>query len=90
VTEEDLETNEGEEVDLLTTLLDLSGWEVNDKEKEKELSSLLFDKDVSNLTTIPSQTRVTHQILSHCRPFQVLHQVFTVPFRVEYLRLRTQ
>ena len=44
VTEEDLETNEGEEVDLLTTFLDLSGWEVNDKEKEKELSSLLFDK----------------------------------------------
>jgi hypothetical protein len=38
VTETDLETTEGEEVDLLVTLLDLMDWEVHDKEKEKELT----------------------------------------------------
>jgi len=37
VTEEDLETTEGEDVDLLTVLLEMVGWEVNDKEKEKGL-----------------------------------------------------
>ena len=40
VTEEDFETTEGEGVDLLPELLDLTVWsEVqNDKEKEKELT----------------------------------------------------
>ena len=33
-----METTEGEEVDLLAALLELEGWEVNDKEKQKELS----------------------------------------------------
>jgi hypothetical protein len=41
----DLETPEGEEVDWLVTLLDLTGWEDNDiEEKEKWLSWLLLDK----------------------------------------------
>ena len=31
-------TTEGEEVDLLGALLELVGWEVEDKEKEKELA----------------------------------------------------
>ena len=39
VREEDLETNEGEGVDLLAELLDLEGWsQVNDEETEKTLS----------------------------------------------------
>jgi hypothetical protein len=38
VTEEDLETTEGEDVYLLSRLLELTDWsEVEDKEKEKEL-----------------------------------------------------
>ena len=37
--EEDLETNEGEGVDLLAELLELAGWsQVNDEETEKDLS----------------------------------------------------
>ena len=36
VTEEELETTEGEEVDLLTALLEMTDWEVKDQEKEKE------------------------------------------------------
>jgi hypothetical protein len=44
VTEEDLETTEGKEVDLLATLLELVGWVVNNKERQKELSWLLFHK----------------------------------------------
>ena len=32
-----METTEGEEVNLLTMFLELVGWEVNDKEKEKKL-----------------------------------------------------
>ena len=38
VTEEDLGTTEGEDVDLLSRLLELEGWDLNDKEKEKKLS----------------------------------------------------
>jgi hypothetical protein len=39
VSEEELETTEGEGVDLLAQLLELVGWsEVNDKETEKDLS----------------------------------------------------
>ena len=37
MTEEELGTTEGEEVDLLTTLLQLEGLEVEDKEKKKDL-----------------------------------------------------
>ena len=32
MTEEDLETTEGEEVDLLVTLLEMEDWEVEDNE----------------------------------------------------------
>ena len=39
VSEEDLETTEGEGVDLLVELLELEGWgQVNDDEMEKDLS----------------------------------------------------
>jgi hypothetical protein len=33
VTEEDLETTEGDDVDLLVTLLEMEDWEVEDTEK---------------------------------------------------------
>ncbi len=38
MTEEELETTVGDEVDLLCTFWELVGWEAEDKEKEKELS----------------------------------------------------
>ena len=39
VSEEELDTTEGEGVDFLTELLDLTGWpQVNDEETEKDLS----------------------------------------------------
>ena len=38
VTEKDLGTTEGEDLDLLSRLLELEGWDLNDKEKEKKLS----------------------------------------------------
>ena len=42
VSEEELETTEGEGVDLLTQFLEMVGWsEVNDNESEKDLPSLL-------------------------------------------------
>ena len=44
VTEEELGTTEGEEVDLLTTLLELEGLEVEDKEKKKDLDWWFVDK----------------------------------------------
>ena len=34
---EELETTEGVEVDLLVTLSGLKGWEVQDKEKKKQI-----------------------------------------------------
>ena len=38
MTEEDLETSEGEWVDLHDKLMKLSGWKVVDKEKENDLT----------------------------------------------------
>ncbi len=40
-----METTEGEEVDLRATLSGLKGWEVQNKEKKKQIIALLyFDK----------------------------------------------
>ena len=49
-------------------------------------------EDASNgaVTPIPHQRRLTHQILKHWQPFQVLQQTFTVSRRVEQLRRRMQ
>jgi hypothetical protein len=44
---------------------------------------------VSNMTTIPSQDRVTIQILEQWHPFQDLKLTLTVSRRPEQLRLRT-
>jgi hypothetical protein len=47
-------------------------------------------EDDSNMTTIPSQHRVTMQILEHWQPFQDLKLTFAVSCRAEQLRLRMQ
>ena len=45
MSEEELETSEGEGVDLLDQLLELVGWsQVNDKETEKDLSFYYLTK----------------------------------------------
>ena len=51
---------------------------------------LVRGEDASNMPTIPSQKRITTQILKNWRPFQVLKQAFAVSRRAEQLRLRTQ
>ncbi len=45
--------------------------------------------DDSNMTTIPSQHRVTMQILEHWQPFQDLKLTLAVSRRAEQLRLHT-
>ena len=63
VCEEDLETTEGEGVDLLSQLLELVGWpQVNDKETEKDLSLLLFDKLGSTWTVFCLYTLSTRTL----------------------------
>ena len=47
-------------------------------------------EDGSNMTTIPSQHRVTMQILDHCQPFRDLKLVFAGSRRAEQLGLRSQ
>ena len=47
-------------------------------------------EDDSNMTTIPTQKRLTLQILNHWRPFQVFQQTFSVSHRSEHLLLRKQ
>ena len=50
------------------------------------------EEDGSNIpvTPIPSQRRLTHQILKHWKPFQVLEQILAVSRRqTEQLRLRS-
>jgi hypothetical protein len=44
----------------------------------------------ADATVIPSQHRVTQQILSHWKPFQNLKLIFTGWRREEQLRLRSQ
>ena len=46
--------------------------------------------DPSKMTTIPSQHRVTIQILKHWQTFPDLKITFAVSCRTEHLRLRTQ
>jgi hypothetical protein len=47
-------------------------------------------EDASTMPPIPSQHRVTQQIIQHWQPFQDLKQTFAVSRRAEQLRLRTQ
>ncbi len=47
-------------------------------------------EDDTNMPTIPSQHRVTMQILEHWQPFQDLKLTFAVSRRAEQLRLRMQ
>ena len=50
------------------------------------------ENSTSNADTavIPSQHRVTHQLLSHWQPFQVLKLMFAGSRRAEQLSLRSQ
>ena len=52
VTEEDLETTEGESVDLYDKLFELVGWTVVDKDKENDLTWFLIHKVCWTLLTI--------------------------------------
>jgi hypothetical protein len=47
-------------------------------------------EDASTMPPMPSQHRVTQQIIQHWQPFQDLKQTFAVSRRAEQLRLRTQ
>ena len=47
-------------------------------------------EDASNVVAIPTQHRVTQQILSRWQPFKDLKQTFAVSRRAEQLRLRMQ
>ncbi len=46
------------------------------------------DVSYNSVTPIPSQRRLTHQILKHWKPFQVLEQTLAVSSRAEQFRLR--
>jgi hypothetical protein len=52
----------------------------------------VWREDASNVpvTVIPTQNRVTLQILNHWPPFTDLKQVFVISRRAEQFRLRTQ
>ncbi len=52
--------------------------------------SFVWGEDVSNVVTIPTQHRVTQQILSRWQPFQDLKQTFVVSHHAEQLRLHVQ
>jgi hypothetical protein len=51
---------------------------------------LVRGEDASNMLTIPSQNKVTQQIISLWQPFKDLKQAFAVSRRAEQLRLRSQ
>ncbi len=57
-----------------------------------EASFVWDESSVSNsdTTVIPSQNRVTHQLLSHWQPFQVLKLMFAGSRRAEQLSLPSQ
>ncbi len=57
-----------------------------------EASFVWDESSVSNadVAVIPSQHRVTQQILSHWKPFQDLKLMFTGSLRAEQLSLRSQ
>ena len=48
--------------------------------------SIVRGEDASNVVTIPSQNRVTQQILSRCQPCKDLKKTFAVSRRAEQLR----
>ena len=52
--------------------------------------SIVRGEDASNVVAIPTQHRVTQQILSRWQPFKDLKQTFVVSRRAEQLRLRVQ
>ena len=52
--------------------------------------SFVRGEDASNVVAIPTQHRVTQQILSRWQPFKDLKQTFAVSRRAEQLRLRVQ
>ena len=53
--------------------------------------AILRGEDASEAgPTIPTQHRLTHQILQHWQPFRDLKQTFAVSRRAEQLRLRVQ
>ena len=52
--------------------------------------SFVWGEDTSNVVTIPTQHRVTQQILSRWQPFKDLKQTFAVSRRAELLRQRVQ
>ena len=52
--------------------------------------SFVRGEDASKLVAIPTQHRVTQQILSRWQPFKDLKQTFAVSRRAEQLRLRVQ
>ena len=53
-------------------------------------ASIVWGEDTSNVTTIPSQNRLTHQILIMCQHFKDLKQTFVVSLRVERFRFLVQ
>ena len=52
--------------------------------------SIVRGEDASNVVVIPTQHRVTQQILSRWQPFKDLKQTFAVSRRAEQLRQRVQ
>ena len=50
----------------------------------------MWEEDASNVVVIPTQHRVTQQILSRWKSFKDLNQTFAVSRRAEKLRLRVQ
>jgi hypothetical protein len=50
----------------------------------------MWGEDDSNVVTIPTQNRLTHQILSMWKHFKDLRQTFTDSCRAEQFRLRAQ
>ncbi len=50
----------------------------------------MWGEDASNVVDIPTQHRVTPQILSRCQPFKDLKQTFVVSRRAEQLRQLVQ
>ncbi len=56
----------------------------------KTLTKIVRGEDTSNVVVIPTQNRVTHQILNMCQPFKDLKQTFPVSLRAEQLLFRAQ
>jgi hypothetical protein len=50
--------------------------------------SIVWGEDASSVATIPTQNRMTHQILSMCQHFKDLKQIFVVSHRTEHRHSR--